>query len=172
MRAGASRNGTASGRVGKARQMLHGAMKHASQVAVLAMATGSPMLSRGETPSAGVPPGFSVIGAHQIAVRCDEELEQRRKMMANMERRAGAGKILEEFNALALRTGGFDDPLAVLQNAAPDKETRSAAQSCLEKIVPFATELFQSTRLYARVLAFKATDSQDQSYRQLVLENF
>ncbi|HYA75534.1 MAG TPA: hypothetical protein VED83_01385, partial [Burkholderiaceae bacterium] len=135
----------------KARPIVPKAMKDASKVAVLAMAAGNPILGWGQTPVTALPPGFSVIGAHQIAVRCDEELEQRRKMLANMERRAGAGKILEEFNALALRTGGFDDPLAVLQNAAPDKETRSAAQACLEKIVPFATELFQSTRLYARV---------------------
>ena len=156
----------------KARPIVPKAMKDASKVAVLAMAAGNPILGWGQTPVTALPPGFSVIGAHQIAVRCDEELEQRRKMLANMERRAGAGKILEEFNALALRTGGFDDPLAVLQNAAPDKETRSAAQACLEKIVPFATELFQSTRLYARALALKATDPQDQSYRRLLLENF
>jgi len=139
-------------------------MKGPSTLAALAIAAASPL--------AALPPGFPVTGAHQIAVRCDEELEQRRKMLANMERRAGPGRILDEFNALAIRTGGFDDPLSVLQNAAPDEETRSAAQACLEKLVPFATELFQSPRLYARVEALKATDPQDQSYRRLLIENF
>ncbi len=165
-------NGTASDRVANAMQKLLGAVKNASRLALLATAASNPVSGWSQTPAVALPPGFSVIGAHQIAVRCDEELEQRRKMMASMERRVGAGKILEEFNALALRAGGFDDPLAVLQNAAPDKETRLAAQSCLEKIVPFATELYQSTHLYARVLALKTTDPQDQSYRQLLLENF
>jgi len=147
-------------------------MKSASTVAALAIAAGSPLAAAGAAPDTALPPGFSVIGAHQIAVRCDEELEQRRKMMANMERHSGAGTILGEFNALTLRTGGFDDPLAVLQNAAPEKETRAAAQACLEKLVPFATEVFQSTRLYARVLALRTNDEQDQSYRRLLLENF
>jgi len=80
--------------------------------------------------------------------------------------------VLEEFNALSLRTGGFDDPLGVLQNAAPEKETRAAALACLEKLVPFSTELFQSTKVYARVLALKATQPEDQAYRRLLLENF
>lgn len=147
-------------------------MQRASTVAALSVAAGTPLAASAAAPAAALPPGFSVIGAHQITVRCDEELEARRKMLAKMERRTGAGKILEEFNALALRTGGFDDPLGVLQNAAPDKETRAAAQACLEKLVPFATELFQSTRLYGRVQSLKTSDAQDQSYRKLLLENF
>ncbi|SPE25881.1 Thimet oligopeptidase [Burkholderiales bacterium] len=147
-------------------------MKGASTVAALAIATASPLAALGAAPGAALPPGFPVLGAHQIAVRCDEELEQRRKMLANMERRLGPGRILEEFNALAIRTGGFDDPLSVLQNAAPDEETRSAAQTCLEKLVPFATELYQSPKLYARVEALKPTQAQDQSYRRLLMENF
>ena len=122
--------------------------------------------------AAELPPGFSVMSAHEIAVRCDEELEHRRSQLERMERHAGPGHILDEFNALSLRSGGFDDPLSVLQNAAPDKETRAAALACLEKLVPFSTELFQSTKVYARVQAFKATHPEDQAYRRLLLENF
>ena len=121
---------------------------------------------------AALPPGFSVMGAHEIAVRCDEELEHRRAQLERMERRAGPGHVLDEFNALSLRTGGFDDPLGVLQNAAPEKETRAAALACLEKLVPFSTELFQSTKLYARVKALKATQPEDVAYQRLLLENF
>jgi len=142
-------------------------MKTGLPVAVLAIASANPARA------ADAPlPGFSVTGAHQIGVRCDEELEARRKMLAGMERKLAPGKILEEFNALALRTAGFDDPLSVLQNASPDKEVRAAAQVCLEKLLPFATEVFQSAKLYARVQALRAKDEQDKSYRAQLLENF
>lgn len=147
-------------------------MKNVSTAAVLAIATGAPIAALSAAAPDALPPGFPVRGAHQIDLRCDEELEARRKMLTSMERKSSPGKILEEFNALAIRTGAFDDPVALLQNAAPEKETRSAAQACLEKMVPFATELFQSTRLYARVQKLKATEPQDQSYRRLLLENF
>lgn len=143
-------------------------MKNGLPATALALAAGTPALAA--TPA--LPPGFSVLGAHEITVRCDEELERRRTMLKSMERHHGAGHVLEEFNTLSLRTGGFDDPLGVLQNASPDKDVRAAALACLEKLVPFATELFQSPQLYARVGALKAVDPQDQAYRRLLLENF
>lgn len=151
--------------------------KTVSTVAALAMA-GAPG-SAGATGNGGgppLPPGFPVLGAHALAVRCDQELEHRRQMLAAMERGsghdAGPGHILQEFNALSLRTGGFDDPVAVLQAAAPDAPTRAAARTCLEKLMPFGTEIFQSARLHARVQAYQADDAQDRSYRQQLLENF
>lgn len=152
-------------------------MKRGLPFAALAITVASPVAATaagaGSAPAAsGLPPGIPVLAAHQIGVRCDQELEQRRKMLADMERRSGPGRILEEFNALSIRTGGFDDPLALLQSVAPDKEVRTAAQTCLEKLVPFVTELFQSTKVYARVAALKTKDAQDVSYRQLLLENF
>jgi thimet oligopeptidase len=145
-------------------------MTKALPATVAALAAASP--ASAAAAAASLPPGFSVMAAHEIAVRCDEELEHRRAQLEHMEHRAAPGHVLDEFNALSLRTGGFDDPLGVLQNAAPDKETRAAALACLEKLVPFSTELFQSTRLYARVQAFKATQPEDQAYRRLLLENF
>jgi thimet oligopeptidase len=150
-------------------------MKNVSTVAGLAVAAGAALAAdaAGAAPGApALPPGFAVLGAHQLSVRCDQELEWRRKTLEKMERRRGAGTILEEFNALAIRSGGFDDPLAVLQNASPDKDVRLAAQACLEKLMPFSTELFQSPRLHARVAALKPRDAQDASYRQLLIENF
>ena len=119
-----------------------------------------------------LPPGFSVIDAQQIVPRCDAALAQRRAMMAAMEARSGPDGILEEFNALAIMAGSFDDPLSVLQNAAPDKVTRDAAQSCLDKLAPFGTELFQSEKIYARVAAFEPKDEQDRSYREQLIEAF
>jgi len=149
-------------------------MKKGLPATAVAIAALSPAASvpASAAPAADLPPGFSVMAAHEIAVRCDVELEARRQQLERMERHVGPGRILDEFNALSLRSGGFDDPLAVLQNAAPDKETRAAALACLEKLVPFSTELFQSTKVYARVQAFKATHPEDQAYRRLLLENF
>ena len=143
-------------------------MKKGLPATAVAMAAVSPSGAS----AADLPPGFPVMSAHEIAVRCDVELEHRRNQLERMERHAGPGRILDEFNALSLRSGGFDDPLAVLQNASPDKEVRTAALDCLERLVPFSTELFQSTRVYARVQAFKATEPEDQAYRRLLLENF
>ena len=119
-----------------------------------------------------LPPGFPVIDAQQIVPRCDAALTQRRAMMAAMEARSGPDGILEEFNALAIQAGSFDDPLSVLQNAAPDKATRDAAQSCLDKLAPFGTELFQSEKIYARVAALEPKDEQDRSYREQLIEAF
>jgi thimet oligopeptidase len=154
-------------------------MKTIPTVAALALsvapvpgALGADAPAPGRATGASLPPGFPVIAAHQIGVRCDEELEHRRKLLASLERKHGAGKVLEELNGLSLHTGGFDSPLSILQNASPDKQTRAAAQECLEKLVPFGTELFQSSALYARVDALKSSDPQDQSYRKLLLENF
>ena len=123
-------------------------------------------------PVAGLPPGFLEIEAPRLAARCDQELAWRRQRLAQLEAQRGPGRILEEFNELSLRTGAFDDPLGVLQNAAPDPATRAAAQACLERLVPFGTELFQSTALHARVAAYTPQDPQDASYRQWLLEQF
>jgi thimet oligopeptidase len=152
--------------------MWKGLMKNGSTAALVAIGAASPLAAAAAPADHSLPPGFPVMGAHQLSVRCDVELEQRRKMLATMERKRGPGRILDEFNALSLRTGGFDDPVAVLQNAAPDAETRAAAQICLEKLVPFGTELFQSTKLYERVAAFVPAQAQDRTYRQLLIENF
>jgi thimet oligopeptidase len=149
-------------------------MKSLSTIALLSVGTAGPSAGAPAPASAAaaLPPGFTELQPHRLAVRCDQELERRRARMAQMERPRHPGRILEEFNALSLLTGNFDDPLGVLQNAAPDKDLRAAAQACLEKLVPFGTELFQSTALYARVAALKTADPQEQSYRQWLIEQF
>jgi thimet oligopeptidase len=122
--------------------------------------------------AAALPPGFAELDAQQLQRRCETELAQRRARLAQMEAQRLPGRILEEFNELSVMTGGFDDPLGVLQNAAPDAELRAAAQACLEQLVPFGTELFQSAKLYARVAALQPGEAQDASYRQWLIEQF
>ncbi len=151
-------------------------MASLSTITVLALGSAAPGTGRATAPAEAsltpLPPGFVELNAHRLAVRCDVELEKRRKRLEQMERKRQAGKILEEFNELSLMTAGFDDPLGVLQNAAPDAEVRAAAHTCLEKLVPFGTEVFQSTKLYARVVALKTADVQELSYRQWLIEQF
>ncbi len=145
-------------------------MKNLSTVATAALAAGAGIPdAHAATP---LPPGIPVLAAHQLSVRCDEELEARRKVLASMEHHRGPGGVLQELNSLALRTGNFDNPVSVLQNASPDPEARSAATACLEKLLPFATELYQSTAIYERVAALKPADAQDASYRDFLLEQF
>jgi thimet oligopeptidase len=60
----------------------------------------------------------------------------------------------------------------LLQNVAPDQATRDAAQACLEKLLPFETEVTQSEALYRRVRALKPADLTDKVYQQELLEKF
>ena len=115
---------------------------------------------------------FSGLDPRELARTCEEELARRRAMLARMEQEAAPGGVLAQFNELSVRTGKFDDALAILQNAAPDKESRTAAQAALERLIPFGTEVFQSERLYARVAALQPADVQERSYRQWLIEQF
>ncbi|HEX7156561.1 MAG TPA: hypothetical protein VF229_05050, partial [Burkholderiaceae bacterium] len=143
------------------RVLVLGALLCASLAAPAAWPAGAPL-----------PPGFPVIDAAGIRASCHDELAQRRRVLARMEREPGPGAVLREFNQLSLLTANFDQPVDVLQNAAADKETRDAAHACLETLIPFGTELFQSTRLYARVKALEPHDDDQASYRSLLLEQF
>lgn len=150
-------------------------MARLSTLALLGIGSGGAVVAQPQgapTPASALPPGFVEVNPHRLGVRCDLELDKRRKRLAQMEARHAPGRVLEEFNELTLMTSAFDDPLGVLQNAAVDKETRDAAHACLEKLIPFGTELFQSPRVYARVAALKTSDPQERSYRDWLIEQF
>ena len=95
-----------------------------------------------------------------------------RKQQKAMEARKEAGSIFGELNALAIRFADFAYPVYLLQSVAPDKTTRDAAQACLEKVLPFETELYQSAELYQRVKAVKPKDLTDTVYQQDLFEKF
>lgn len=110
--------------------------------------------------------------AAAIAGRCDAELEKYRRTKAAMERPSAPGSILAEWNQLSITIGEFVNPVYLLQNVSADRATRDAAQACLEKLLPFETELLQSERLYRRVQALNPRDAIDASYRTSLLEQF
>ena len=101
-------------------------------------------------------PLIPVYTAAEISARCDAELAAARKMLKAMEARKGAGNVLAELNALSIQAADFANPVYLLQNVAADKATRDAAQACLEKLLPFETEVYQSDALYQRVKAREA----------------
>jgi len=117
-------------------------------------------------------PLVPVLDAATIDARCDGELAKLRAQKAAMERTRGAGRILAEWNRLSIAFGDFVNPVYLLANVHPDRGTRDAAQRCVEKLVPFETELFQSEALHARVKALAPRDAVDAIYRGELLDSF
>jgi thimet oligopeptidase len=116
-------------------------------------------------------PLIPLLTAAAITARCDGELATLRRELKAMEARKG-GSVFAELNALSLRGSDFAYPVYLLQNVSPDKATRDAAQACLEKLLPFESEVAQSTALYERVKAVKPRDETDSVYQQELFEKF
>lgn len=117
-------------------------------------------------------PLVPVLDAATIDARCDGELAKLRARKAAMERRRGAGAILAEWNRLSIESGDFANAVYLLANVDPDRATRDAAQRCVERLIPFETELFQSEALYARVKSLAPRDPVDRIYRAELLAAF
>ena len=117
-------------------------------------------------------PLVPTLDAAAIQARCDGELAKARAALKTMESRRGAGTVFGELNRLAIGYGDFANPVYLLKDVSPDQATRDAAQACLEKLLPFETELYQSEALYRRVKALKPADLTDKVYRQDLIEKF
>ncbi|HQR77746.1 MAG TPA: M3 family metallopeptidase, partial [Burkholderiaceae bacterium] len=117
-------------------------------------------------------PTIPVLDAATIAARCDGELAAVRQQQKAMEARKDAGNIFGELNALSIRFADFAYPVYLLQNVAPDKATRDAAQACLEKLMPFESETYQSAALFQRVKSVKPKDLIDTIYQEDLFEKF
>jgi len=117
-------------------------------------------------------PLVPVLDAATIDARCDGELAKLRARKAAMENGRGAGAILAEWNRLSIESGDFVNPVYLLANVDPDRATRDAAQRCVEKLIPFETELFQSEALYARVKSLAPRDAVERIYRAELLDAF
>jgi thimet oligopeptidase len=138
--------------------------------AILLAASVAPMMTSSAAQTER--PRLPVFDAATITARCDGELAAVRQQQKAMEARKGAGTIFAELNALSIRFADFAYPVYLLQNVAPDKATRDAAQACLEKVLPFETELYQSAALYQRVKAVAPKDLTDTVYQQDLFEKF
>ena len=115
-------------------------------------------------------PSIPLYDAVTIAARCDNELAKARATKKAIESKAG--DVFADWNRLSMQFADFAYPVYLLQNVASDKPTRDAAQSCLEKLLPFETEMAQSEPLYRRVRATKPKDAIDQTFKQDLIEKF
>ena len=116
-------------------------------------------------------PLIPLYDAGTIATRCDGELAKSRATKKAIESKRDT-HVFADWNRLSIEFTDFAYPVYLLQNVATDKATRSAAQACLEKLLPFQTEVSQSEPLYRRVRAVKPKDAIDQTFKQDLIEKF
>ena len=113
-----------------------------------------------------------VYDAAGIARACDAGLAKARRMMAAMEAKRGPAGIFAEWNRLAIELEDVGAPIYLLSNVHPDKAARDAAEPCLTKFTTLNTDLFQSEKLYARVVAAKPANAHQAKLRKDLLESF
>jgi len=116
-------------------------------------------------------PQIPVLKAADITARCDGVLAQVREQLHALEKQ-NDGNVLAGIDALGMRYGDFAYPVYLLQNVSPDKATRDAAQACLERLLPFETEVYQSVPLYERVRALKPADAIDAGLQRDLINQF
>ena len=92
--------------------------------------------------------------AAAISKTCDSTLFQAASTVKAMERRKG-GAIFDEWNRLQIAVEDMAGPVYLLGSVSPDKKVRDASEPCLQALTAFNTQLFQSERLYRRVVAAK-----------------
>ena len=119
-------------------------------------------------------PTIPLFDAATIAGRCDAELAKARATKKAIEAKKSieSGDVFADWNRLSIQVQDFGYPVYLLQSVATDKATRDAAQACLEKLLPFDTEMTQSEPLYRRVRAVKPKDAIDQTFKQDLIEKF
>ena len=119
-------------------------------------------------------PTIPLFDAATIAARCDTELAKARatKKAIEAKKAVESGDVFADWNRLSIQVQGFGYPVYLLQHVATDKATRDAAQTCLEKLLPFETEMAQSEPLYRRVRAVKPKDAIEQTFKQDLIEKF
>ena len=117
-------------------------------------------------------PQMPLLSAATINARCDGELASARKAQKAIEAKQGAGSVLPEFDRMMIGYANFAYPVYLTQNVSPDQAVRDAAQACLEKLLPFENEVYQSPALYRRVQALKPADAIDAEFRRDLIEKF
>jgi thimet oligopeptidase len=89
-----------------------------------------------------------------------------------MERERGPGRIVDEWNRLAIAIEDVGAPAYLLSSVHPDKAVRDAAEPCLQKFTTLNTELFQSEKLFRRVESAHPANAHQAKLRKDLLEGF
>lgn len=122
-------------------------------------------------------PLLPILKAEEIAPFCERGIAGLRTQVSAMEnqpkaRAADAKKVFADWNRLQMTLEDVQGPVEMLNNVSPDPKTRSNSEECLLKISKFATDLYQSEKLYARFKAVKPTDKIETKLRQDVMDGF
>lgn len=145
--------------------------RHTAAAAMLLAALAAPATGGAADTTDSKRPQIPILKAADIAARCDGALVQARQQLQALEKTKD-GNVLAAFDALGMPFGDFANPVYLLQNVSPDKTTRDAAQACLEKLLPFETEIYQSVPLYERVRDLQPKDAIDAALRRDLLNSF
>jgi thimet oligopeptidase len=121
-------------------------------------------------------PLIPLLKAEEIAPYCERGLDGLKKQVATMEKKkpraTAAKKLFVEWNNLQIAYEDLQGPVEILNNVSPDPKVRSNAETCLVEVSKFGTDLYQSSKLYARFKAAKPADAIDRKLRQDVMEGF
>jgi thimet oligopeptidase len=121
-------------------------------------------------------PLIPLLKAEEIAPYCEHGLAGLKKQVTTMEKRkpraAAAKKLFVEWNNLQIAYEDLQGPVEILNNVSPDSKVRNNAETCLVEVSKFGTDLYQSSKLYARFKAAKPADAIDRKLRQDVMEGF
>ncbi|HZZ91157.1 MAG TPA: M3 family metallopeptidase [Usitatibacter sp.] len=107
-----------------------------------------------------------------IARACRQGLERAHRTIGAMEAKRAPAGIFDEWNRLQI---GLEDVLApafLLSSVSPDKETRDAAEPCLQEYTALATGILQDEKLYRRVFAAKPANAHQAKLRRDLLDRF
>ncbi|HEX2531774.1 MAG TPA: M3 family metallopeptidase, partial [Burkholderiaceae bacterium] len=122
-------------------------------------------------------PSIPLFKAEEIAPLCVQSLADLRKQVAAMEnapkaKSSNAKQVFAEWNRLHMAVEDLQGPMDLLNNVSPDPAVRANTEPCLVEISKFATDLFQSEKLYARFKAAKPGDAVERKLRRDVMDGF
>ncbi|NEX61702.1 M3 family metallopeptidase [Noviherbaspirillum galbum] len=134
-------------------------------------------LAVGQSHAAAERPLIPLLKAEQVKPACDKGLASLRKQVTALEAKpkaqsGDAKKVFAEWNTLQIAIEDLQGPVEVWNNMSPDPKVRQASEACLVEISKFATDLFQSDKLYQRFKVVKPGDKVEDKVREDAMENF
>ncbi len=141
----------------------------------VAIACLSAALSAAATAAPAPAPARPVVGTYDAAAvtrLCDEGIARSRAELARMEARKGGAGFFDEWNRLQIGIEDVVNPIYLMGSVHPDKAVRDAADPCLTKYTTLSTDIFQSERLFARVMAAAAAGAHQAKLRKDLIEGF
>ena len=117
-------------------------------------------------------PLVPVLDVAALNASCDAGLARARAAMAAMEAKKGSAGVFDEWNRLQIDLEETSNPIELLGNVSPDKNVREASEPCQQKFNNFGTDLFQSEKLYRRVVAAKPEGAHQAKLKKDLIEGF